>query len=126
MILIDSEKKPKKHFEIEIFFSTMNDAVGCLLAWASLLSVALGNLMSSRFVVVDDFKLDDKPLMDISENKWSAIRCSLLCQNVENCESLSVKKDGTRCKLFNVSVFGIGSTPVKDNQWQTLGKPGEI
>ena len=129
MTLRDSEKKKRKHLEIANLLNitcSSSDTVGCLLAWVSLQSVALGNLMNNHFVVVDDFKLDNKPLIEKRENNWTAIRCSLLCQNVENCKSLSVKKDGTRCQLFSVSVFAIGSTPVKDNEWQILSKPGEF
>ena len=123
------KRKTRKHLEIGIFLNTMcssSDTVGCLLAWVSLQSVALGNLMSNHFVVVDDFKLDNKPLIDKSEINWSTIRCSLLCHTVETCESLSVKKDGTRCQLFSVSAFAMGSITVKDNEWQILSKPDEF
>ena len=83
--------------------------------------------MDNYFVTLDNYKLDDSPLKDIdmTENNWTIRKCVFMCSHLENCKTVTVKKDKTRCKLFSVSAFGIGSTPVKDNEWQTLSTPGK-
>ena len=90
--------------------------------------VVLCTVLEQYFVTLDNYKLDDSPIKDIdmTENNWTTGKCVLLCNHLENCQTVTVKKDKTRCQLFSVSVFGIGSTPVSDNNWQTLGTPGKL
>ena len=77
-----------------------------------------------KFLNVENYKLNDAAIEVVNGSNWSPVRCTILCNQVENCKSLSVRKDETKCLLFGVSVFGIGSNPVRDDDWQTLGKPG--
>ena len=87
----------------------------------------LSDVLENYFVTLSDYKLDDSPLKDIdtTENNWTIRKCVFMCNHLESCKTVTVKKDKTRCKLFSVSVFGIGSTPVKDNEWQTLSISGK-
>ena len=89
--------------------------------------VLLSDVLENYFVTLSDYKLDDSPLMDIdmAGNNWTIRKCVFMCSHLENCKTVTVKKDKTRCKLFSVSVFGIGSAPVKDNDWQTLSTSGK-
>ena len=89
--------------------------------------VVLSATVDNYFVTLDNYKLDDSALKDIdmAENNWTIRKCVFMCSHVENCKTVTVKKDKTQCKLFTVTVFGIGSTPVKDNEWQTLSASGK-
>ena len=90
-------------------------------------SLVLSDISEKYFVTVDNYKLDDLPLKDIdmTENNWTLRKCTFVCNQLENCRTVTVKKDRSRCQLFSVSVFGIGSTPVRDNNWETPSTPGK-
>ena len=96
-----------------------------MLLWSY--DVLLSDVLENYFVTLSNYKLDDSPLKDIdmAENNWTIRKCVFMCNHLENCKTVTVKKDKTRCKLFSVSEFGIGSTPVKDNEWQALSISGK-
>ena len=89
--------------------------------------VVFSATVDNYFVTLDNYKLDDFPLKDIdmAENNWTIRKCVFMCNHLESCKTVTVKKDKSLCKLFSVSAFGIGSTPVKDNEWQTLSASGK-
>ena len=92
--------------------------------WIYLTQNGICSLLNNDFLTIDNYKLSDPPLAEMSSNNWSPIRCSILCNQMENCKSISVRKDETSCRIYGVSAFSIGSTPVYDDDWQTLGKKG--
>ena len=98
-----------------------------LLMFLCTCDVVLSATVDNYFVTLDNYKLNDFPLKDIdmTKNNWTIRKCVFMCNHLENCKTVTVKKDKTRCKLFSVSVFGIGSTQVKDNEWKTLSISGK-
>ena len=60
--------------------------------------VATASLVKDRLVVLKDYALSDSPILDIdmTRSRWSKIKCSLTCQQMTCCKSVSIKKDLSR------------------------------
>ena len=94
-----------------------------------LIQFKFGNtdVLASNFVAIEDYKLTEASLIefDMAKDKtMSRIKCFSLCFRMGNCQSVSMKKDSSRCSLYDVSVAGIGSTPVADADWDTYVQTG--
>ena len=60
--------------------------------------IATASLVKDRLVVLEDYTLSDSPMLDMDMTRWgwSTIKCSLICQQMTSCKSLSIKKDLSR------------------------------
>ena len=67
------------------------------------------NIKNDDFICVNGFKLTDTPILDINVTvgNGSVIRCFAHCLRMENCKSVSVKKDSSLCRLYDVSIAAI-------------------
>ena len=84
--------------------------------------------MNDNFICISGFKLTDTPILDINitVGNGSVIKCFAHRLRMANCKSVSVKKDSSLCRLYDVSIAAIGSSPVQDVDWDTFTYKGRL
>ena len=99
-----------------------------LFLWISYGQFVHSNIMNDNFICISGFKLTDTPILDINitVGNGSVIKCFAHCSRMENCKSVPVKKDSTLCRLYDVSIAAIGSSPVQDVDWDTFTYKGRL
>ena len=92
--------------------------------WINYSLFVSGNIMNDDFVCISNFKLTDTPILEMKPDNSSIIKCFAQCLRMENCKSVSVKRDSSTCRLYDVSVAAIGSSPERDADWDTFTYKG--
>ena len=95
-----------------------------LFLWINCGQFVRNNIINDDFVCISNFKLTDTPILDMKLDNGSKIKCFAYCLRLENCKSVSMKKDSSTCRLFGVSISAIGSSPERDTDWDKFTYKG--
>ena len=76
----------------------------------------------AKFLKLEGYELMNPSIAVVSRRTSfpsAPLYCCIACKTTQNCKSVSVNKQQTTCKLYDVSVTAYGSNPVEDSNWDT-------
>ena len=112
--------------QFQVLRNMDNKLFSHLFLWISYGQLVRSNIMNDNFICISGFRLTDTPILDINvtARNGSVVKCFAHCLRMENCKSVSVNKDSSLCRLYDVSIAAIGSSPVQDVHWDTFTYKG--